>query len=249
VVRIGYDEMAPDYDRGRALSPNALNDLRTALTDYLPAEAAGPVLDLGCGTGQFALLLAEWFGIEVIGVEPSRGMRAEAKANATHRLVRYVGGRAEEIPLRTNSCAAAWLAHMVHHVDDLQRCMREVRRVVVPGGRLLIRGAFPGRFDDIMMFEFWPSAAKAVEDFPTREVTIEACVAAGFAVEKLMSLPQETAPSLRDYFEKAKARADTSLTLISDDEFERGLRALERAAERETEPRPVIDYLELLVLR
>jgi SAM-dependent methyltransferase len=248
VARIDYDEMAPDYDRGRALAPDALNDLRTALTDYFPAEAAGPVLDLGCGTGQFALLLAEWFGVEVIGVEPSQGMRAEAKANATHRLVRYVGGRAEEIPLRTASCGVAWLAHMVHQVDDLQRCMREVRRIVVPGGRLLIRGAFPGRFDDITMFEFWPSAAKAVEDFPSREFTIEACAAAGFEVEKLMSLPQETAPSLRAYLDKARTRADTSLTLISDDEFERGLLALERAAERETEPRPVIDYLDLLVL-
>jgi hypothetical protein len=91
------------------------------------------------------------------------------------------------------------------------------------------------------MFEFWPSAAKAVEDFPSREFTIEACVAAGFEVEKLMSLPQVTAPSLRAYLDKARTRADTSLTLISDDEFERGLLALERAAERETEPRPVID--------
>lgn len=249
MARIDYDEMAPDYDRGRALSPGALNDLRTALADYVPAESAGPVLDLGCGTGQFALLLAEWFGVEVVGVEPSQGMRAEAKANATHQLVRYVGGRAEEIPLRTASCGIAWLAHMVHHVDDLQRCMREVRRVVLPGGRLLIRGAFPGRFDDITMFEFWPSAAKAVEDFPTREITIEACVAAGFEVEKLLSLPQVTAQSLRNYLEKAKSRADTSLTLISDDEFTRGLRALERAAAQETEPKPVIDYLDLLVLR
>jgi ubiquinone/menaquinone biosynthesis C-methylase UbiE len=249
VARIDYDEMAPDYDRGRALSPGALNDLRTALADYLPADSAGPVLDLGCGTGQFALLLAEWFGVEVIGVEPSRGMRGEAKAKATHRLMRYVGGRAEEIPLRTASCCIAWLAHMVHHVDDLQRCMREVRRVVMPGGRLLIHGAFPDRFDDLTMFEFWPSAAKAVEDFPTREFTIEACIAAGFEVENLLSLPQVTAPSLRDYFEKAKSRADTSLTLISDEEFERGLRALECAAEGETEPRPVIDHLDLLVLR
>jgi ubiquinone/menaquinone biosynthesis C-methylase UbiE len=248
VARIDYDEMAPDYDLGRALPPGALNDLRAALTDYLSAESAGPVLDLGCGTGHFALLLAEWFGVEVIGVEPSQGMRAEAKAKATHRLVRYVGGRAEEIPLRTDGCGVAWLAHMVHHVDDLQLCMREVRRVVVPGGRLLIRGAFPGRFNDITMFEFWPSAATAVQDFPTREFTIEACVAAGFAVEKLLSLPQVTAPSLRDYLEKAKSRADTSLTLISDAEFERGLHALERAAAEETEPRPVIDQIDLLVL-
>jgi ubiquinone/menaquinone biosynthesis C-methylase UbiE len=248
MARIDYDEMAPDYDRGRALPPGALKDLRAALADYLPAASAGPVLDLGCGTGQFAVLLAEWFGVGVIGVEPSQGMRAEAKANATHRLVRYVGGRAEEIPLRSASCGAAWLAHMVHHVDDLQRCMREVRRVVVPGSRLLIRGAFPGRFDDITMFQFWPSAAKAVEDFPTLEFTIQACVSAGFEVEQLLSLPQVTAPTLRDYFEKARSRADTSLTLISDEEFERGLQALEHAAEGETEPRPVIDYLDLLVL-
>jgi SAM-dependent methyltransferase len=247
VARIDYDKMAPDYDRGRTLAPDALDELRAALDQYLPPDVPGPVLDLGSGTGRFAHLLNEWFGVEVLGIEPSQGMRTAAAR--TSGSVHYAGGRGEAIPLRTGSCGAAWLAHMVHHLDDMERCFKEVRRVVVLGGPLLIRGAFPGSFEDITMFKFWPEAATAVAHFPTADATIEACEVAGFELEKHMSLAQETAPSLSVYLEKAKTRADTSLTLISDEEFKRGLDKLARAAHGAAEPRPVIDHLDLLVLR
>jgi ubiquinone/menaquinone biosynthesis C-methylase UbiE len=46
--------------------------------------------------------------------------------------VAYVGGEAERLPLRDDSCAAAWLSTVIHHVGDLSGCAQELRRVLEP---------------------------------------------------------------------------------------------------------------------
>ena len=73
--------------------------------------------------------------------------------------------------------------------------------------------------------------------------------AAGFLVEDLRSVAQVSATSLAAYRDKVRRRADTGLRLLPDDQFAAGLAALERDADAETTPAPVVDRLNLLVLR
>ena len=80
---------------------------------------SAPVLDVGSGTGIWSNAFAMWFGVRVVGVEPSSGMRAQAAAKRTHPSIDYVGGRADAIPVGGRSCAAAWLSTVVHHFRDL----------------------------------------------------------------------------------------------------------------------------------
>ena len=74
------------------------------------------ILDLGSGTGQWSGRLARWFDVDVVGVEPSEGMRANA-IDAVR--VFAIVGQAEQIPLRADGVDAAWLSVVVHHFDDL----------------------------------------------------------------------------------------------------------------------------------
>jgi hypothetical protein len=64
-----------------------------------------------------------------------------------------------------------------------------------------------------------------------------------------VSVAQVSAPSLTDYRDRVRLRADTGLRLLPDDQFAAGLAALDRAVEAETVPTPVADRLDLLVLR
>ena len=74
MARVDYEAAAKDYRAGRGLSVDGLAGWREAVRPYL--ERLGlPLVDVGSGTGQFAPLFAEWFGIEVVGVEPSDGCR------------------------------------------------------------------------------------------------------------------------------------------------------------------------------
>jgi hypothetical protein len=59
-------------------------------------------------------------------------------------------------------------------------------------------------------------------------------------------VPQVSAPSLQAFLERVRLRADTTLTLMQDDEFEAGVAELERDAAEEAVPRAVVDYIDLL---
>jgi ubiquinone/menaquinone biosynthesis C-methylase UbiE len=252
MARVDYDHMAGDYAEGRALPAGGLEPWREAIRPWLPqAAAAPPALDLGAGTGQFAAAIAGWFGVRVLAVEPSAGMRAQAARRHRHPGVALVGGRGERLPLRDGCCGWAWVSTVVHHLDDLPATARELRRVLRPGGPVLVRQAFPDRLEAVTLYRrFFPGAARiAAAVLPTVEQVTEAFAAAGFRVQARKEVSQQSAPSLAAYLDKTRRRADTGLRLLGDAEFTAGLAALERAAAAETTPAPVTDRLDLLVLR
>jgi SAM-dependent methyltransferase len=246
VARVDYDRMAAAYARARVLPAGGLEPWRAAMAPWL-APGGGRVLDLGAGTGQFAAAIAAWFGAAVVAVEPSAGMRGRAEPRPG---VAWVGGRGERLPLREACCRAAWLSAVVHHLDDLPAAAGELRRVLRPGGPVLIRQAFPGRLDGITLFRrFFPAAAEIAARFPTVDEVAGAFAAAGFRVETLRTVAQLSAPSLAAYRDAIRLRADTTLRLLPDEAFAAGLAAVERAAAAETTPTPVVDRLDLLVAR
>jgi SAM-dependent methyltransferase len=249
MARVDYDRMAPRYDRARAIALEGLEDWRAALAGRLDVGGGLPLLDLGAGTGLWAVALAGWFGVRVIGVEPSQGMRRVARRDHPHPDVAYVGGEASRIPLRDGCCAGAWLSAVVHHLPDVPACAGELRRVLRPGGRVLIRGAFAGRLEGVTLFRFFPGAGRIAETFPSVAQVAAAFATAGFGVEALERVAQVSAPSLEAAAERVRLRADTTLQLLSDEEFEEGVRALERAVAGQPHPSPVVDRLDLLVLR
>jgi SAM-dependent methyltransferase len=254
MARVDYDRMAPDYVEARALPPEGMAPWREAIRPWLPPDVArrSPVLDLGAGTGQFAAAIAGWFGVEVVAV-PSRGMRAQAARAHPHPDVAWVAGVGERLPLAGGSCAWAWVSTVVHHLDDLDAVASELRRVLRPGGPLLVRQAFPGRMEAITLYQrFFPGAGAALVEqgeLPTVERVSAAFAVAGFQVEGLQAVDQVSATSLAAYRDRVRLRADTGLKLLPDDQFAAGLAALDRAAAAETEPTPVVDRIDLLVLR
>ena len=94
------------------------------------------VVDIGCGPGTAASHAAH-LGARVTGVDPAAVMRRVARVLTVGRRVRYVDGRAEALPLADDSATVAWSLATVHHWPDLDAGLREVQRVLRPGGRFL----------------------------------------------------------------------------------------------------------------
>jgi SAM-dependent methyltransferase len=239
--------MSRDFNSGRALSSHSLTVWRAALEPHI--GRANNVLDLGAGTGRFSVLIAEWFDTMVIGVEPAAGMREVAAISGRHAKVFYVAGRAEQLPLREMSVTAALLSNVYHHIADRQSCASELHRVLRPGGRVLIRGAFAERLGKITMFDYFPEAKAVCEQFPTMEDTVQTFTDAGFKFETIERVVQQTCSNLKELADRTRLRADTTLALMTDEQFSARQAALEAAAAREKEPTPVFDTLDLLVLR
>jgi ubiquinone/menaquinone biosynthesis C-methylase UbiE len=242
-----YERMANIYDRGRRLPLEGLGALKAALQEYL--DPGGRVLDVGSGTGIFAEALAAWFDLGVIGLEPSKAMRKRARAKELPGVV-YVGGEAEHIPLRASSCDHAWLSTVLHHIPNLRNCAGELRRVLREGGRVLIRSGFGDRLEGTHWLQYFPAArAVASERWPSVDDTVDTFARAGFEFEALRAIPEVTADNLQAYCERISTRANSTLTLIDDRDFEEGIEQLRRAAASAPSPQPVVDERDLLVLR
>ena len=95
------------------------------------------VLDVACGTGLVAVEAAKILGTaeNITCLDPSSGMLEVAR---TKLAARFVQGRAEAMPFPDNSFDFLTMGYALRHVADLDTTFREYRRVLKPGGRLLI---------------------------------------------------------------------------------------------------------------
>jgi len=241
MARISYGRAeAAAFAATRHLPRDGLTAWRRAVTAHLAPRPGMRILDLGAGTGWWATAFRDWYGVEVVAVEPSAAMRARCTAPV-------IGGDALAIPLRTASVDAAWISTVLHHVPDLDAAAAELRRVVRPGAPVLIRSAFAGRHENITLFRYFPEAIAVLDTYPSVEQVRAAFHGAGFAFVALEPVPQVTAPSLDAALAALRREAHTPLMQISDAAYEAGLARYRAAAETATGP--VIDALDLLVLR
>lgn len=232
-----YDAVeAASYRVAREVSLPGLSSWRDAVAPYFPPGST--VLDLGAGTGLFVRAFAEWFpSVTVIAVEPSADMRSASG-------LPMLAGDASSIPLPDASVDAVWMSTVVHHVRDLAAAGAELRRVLRPGGVVVLRSLFRERHQGIGLFRFFPQAVRALSGFPTVD---EVADGMGFAVDRLEPVPQVTAESLAEKASTVRWEADTVLRSLSAEEFSEGRsRLLEAAA---VESGPVVDHLDLLVLK
>jgi ubiquinone/menaquinone biosynthesis C-methylase UbiE len=248
-VRVDYDERQwAVYEEGRGLSPEREGLWTRVLAQYIDRASRPTILDLGSGTGAYSELLAESFDASVIGVEPSARMRGVADCEHSHPRVHYLDGAAERIPLPDDSCDAAFLSNVLHHVQDVEACLRELERVVRSRGLILVRGSLRGA--RVAFLDYFPTARPiALEHSPPPEDVAAAFTGHRFSHVATERIEQQTAPSLRAYCERVKLRAISTLELISDAEFEAGIARMQSAAEREDPPRPVVEDVDLVVLR
>ena len=100
------------------------------------ARRGDRALDLGCGAGAFTAALAE-AGTDAVGVEIAEAALARARAahgELVFRLARLDG----PLPFGEGAFDLVWASEVIEHVADTERWLMEVRRVMAPGGRLLL---------------------------------------------------------------------------------------------------------------
>jgi demethylmenaquinone methyltransferase / 2-methoxy-6-polyprenyl-1,4-benzoquinol methylase len=137
-----FEELPARYDElGAALSFFQDPRWRAAMVGAVAAKPEEQVLDVATGTGLVARSLVERYGCRVVGLDQSKPMldRARAKISADLRLaerVRLVEGEAEVLPFADGEFDHLSFTYLLRYVDDPALTLRELARVVRPGGRL-----------------------------------------------------------------------------------------------------------------
>jgi ubiquinone/menaquinone biosynthesis C-methylase UbiE len=237
VTRAHFDAIAGRYDRLR-------HQLFEPALELLVREGdleGRRVLDLGCGTGRFAAALAERYGCVALGVDPSPGMLAVARARSS--AVTWLAGRAEAIPLAERAVERAFLQTVIHLVEDRAAAFAELRRVLEPGGAVAILTVDPAGAPRFWMADLLPSyAAIDAARFPAPDFLVAELRAAGFASARWEPVPMRLRYTREEAAHLLRERFASSLAHISAEELEAGAHRAER------ELPPVIEPLLEMVL-
>jgi ubiquinone/menaquinone biosynthesis C-methylase UbiE len=185
------------------------------------------VLDVGCGTGRLAALLAERHACRVWGVDVSPEMLAVAR----ERVPRGVGlkrAAGEDLPFRDDTFERVTITLVAHHLDR-PRALAEIVRVLEPGGRLALLTFDPPSFEGYYLNRYFPSLA--VIDgarFPDEEALVRELRSAGFADVAVRRHEQPRTIDREAALAKIRGRHISTFQLIDEEEYASGVEQAER---------------------
>jgi ubiquinone/menaquinone biosynthesis C-methylase UbiE len=217
---IDYDRRATEFARHRRVHPEVLQQL-------LGSGHFGPeihVLDVGCGTGNYAAALTEATRCRISGVDPSRRMLDSARGAASWDSLQQ--SSAACLPFGDDAFDVVMSTDVIHHIRDRDAYFREAARVLRPGGHLV---TVTDSHDDIprrrpLSSHFPETVAIELERYPPVPRLLEEMARAGFIEPQLVEVSRgydlEDIQAYRD-------RAFSSLHLIEEEAFRHGIRRLE----------------------
>jgi SAM-dependent methyltransferase len=127
------------------------------------------VLDVGSGTGELLLRLGHTFPrAELFGVDPAQGMIATAQRKAEGvDQVRFIEAGAGSLPFEAGEFELVVSTSSFHHWDDQEEGLRQVARVLAPGGIFILADGYKSRRGR-MRLGILPRLLKSHEDDPDR---------------------------------------------------------------------------------
>jgi len=157
-ARRWFDRRAGSYEGG--WTGRWRDPLQRASLDALELTGADRMLDVGCGTGWASRIAAEQ-GASVVGIDLSSQMLAQASRRAGGRGgLWFALGDAEALAFADGAFTALLCTNAFHHYPQPERAVREMARVLAPGGRLVIGDASAdltsARIADIFLRRFEP---------------------------------------------------------------------------------------------
>jgi SAM-dependent methyltransferase len=210
-----YDELRPVDDNWREIYEALVRE----------GDLAGRrVLDVGCGTGNFAAALSE--GARVWGVDQSPEMLEVARARAPE--VRFKQASADALPFKDGwfDRATIWL---VVHLLERGRVYSEIRRVLGASGRIAVATFDPSYFGVFWFRDYFPSMEEIDRArFPTREDFSAELTAAGFAEPHFTRISQQATATREVALERIRGRHIATFDLIPEAEIQAGLERAER---------------------
>ena len=136
-----FDGLPARYDLlAEVLSFGQNGRWRKTMVDAVTSPPPGRVLDVATGTAGVALMLAERTGAAITGVDLTANMLRRGRDRVERRgasgRIRLIVGRAEQLPFPDGTFDALTFTYLMRYVSDPAATIRELARVVRPGGRI-----------------------------------------------------------------------------------------------------------------
>lgn len=228
---VDYDKVAPTYNR--RFAEDKLNGIESALISLARETKAKNILEAGCGTGHW---LNELAGMDrqIYGLDLSFGMLSQAAVSKKFPLIQ---GRAENLPLQSDSFDLVYCVNALHHFDRPQDFIYGVRRLLRLGGALAVIGMVPPRQrDDWFIYQYFEGTYETdLKRYPSLETIQNWMAIAGLSQIK-WRVVERISNSLvgQAIFDYPFLRKDSTsqLIVLSDEMYDAGLRRIHQALEK-----------------
>ncbi len=219
-AKTNYEQLAAEYARHRRVHPGVLQQL----IERAEITSQSRVLEVGCGTGNYIVALEEATGCIAMGIDPSDAMLAHAKTRSI--TVDWRSGQAESLPVDDSSIDLIFSVDVIHHVSDRAAFFTDAMRALAPGGK--ISTATDSKSDIMrrrpLSSHFPETVAHELRRYPNIETLRSEMAIAGFiGIDEAHVELEYDLSELQPY----RDRAFSSLHLIAEPEFHRGIDRLE----------------------
>lgn len=173
---IAYNSIGHQYNSTRTADPL----IAQTLYDLLQPQPNGVYLDIGCGTGNYTVALANK-GVHLHGIDPSNVMLDEAKAKSN--AVQWHIGNAENIAFSDAFFDGALATLTLHHWDSMDKGFVELYRVLKPQSRMVIFAALSDLTEKFWLKHYFPKMLEAsTKKEPKYSAIVSAVEGAGFKI-------------------------------------------------------------------
>ena len=218
--RIDYDHLAAAYAQHRRVHPKVLRKL----VEAAGASGSDPVLEIGCGSGNYIAAVQSATGCRCFGVDPSARMLHAARGQNPE--VSFQVGRGEQLPFADSAFGLAFSVDVIHHVAARADFYAEAWRVLRAGGTVGTVTESEDMIRQRLHSHYFPDTiAIELRRYPSIAELTALMRQAGFGDVREEAV--EVAVEVSD-LQPYRDRAFSSLHHLSDEAFRRGIEQMQR---------------------
>jgi ubiquinone/menaquinone biosynthesis C-methylase UbiE len=227
-----FSRIASDYDKGRKGENIELWGKETKRHANLNEEDL--VLDLGCGTGLYTVVIGRESDALMLGMDPAAGMLRQAREKS--KDVHWFNGIGEWMPLRDGLLKCIFSSQVWHHIQDKQCTANECGRLIKDSGAVVIRTIGHKQLHQKIVFKYFPEIKQNQLDvYPSNEDFTYYFTKANFKHVYFYEYSEERYQTTDELIEIAEKKLWSMFRPISEDALKKGVKAL-LAYKREHKP-------------
>jgi len=225
VSKTDYSRIADYYDKVR---PPPADIWISEIIQHGEIKESSLVLDVGCGTGRFPLGIRASKKALICSLEPNIAMLKKAVEKDESKEIWWVQGDGQKLPFRDDIFDCVYMTLVIHHIEDKELALQEIRRTLKEEGNCVIMITSHYRMKRGIMRHFPRVVAIDQKRLPTVPSLKGLMVRSGFRnVHYHIVKHDEGFLPIEEYLERVRSKHISTLTLFSEEEFQKGLRIFE----------------------
>jgi ubiquinone/menaquinone biosynthesis C-methylase UbiE len=229
IPKSDYSQIAKLYDKVR---PDAAPVLISRIIEYGDIGKNKVVLDVGCGTGRFPLRMPTKNNL-FVALEPSIDMLKQAVLKDKSRNVIWVRGDGQNLPFTDDTFNCVYMTSVIHHIEHKDMALGEIHRILREDGICLIMTFSHAGMKKHILHDFPGVTRMDLKRIPCIPSLKKMMITAGFNnVHYHVVKHDEGFVSTNGFLERVRNKYISTLTLLTDDEFQRGFSMFQKKAKK-----------------